>query len=404
MKFRLPKLDSETAVLFFVTFFIGSSVSMLAPLIPEIRNEYSLSYTAAALVFSSYGIARLLISLPSGYLYHRINRRILLAAGLILMAVSSVVAFYSTSFVQFIASQVIMGAGFSFCVTTIVISLSLSATRRNRGKTLGMNTFARSASATVAPAAAGFIAIAFGWRSVYLFYTFVVLAALAIVVIFVKKKELGREEDEEPGGKRKNNIAVTLAVLFMVAFLATFSTAGFKSNVVPLYSKDVLKLDTATISLVLSLMALMHLITSPIAAWYSDKYGRRVFLLLGLLATMLGSFAFLFVDSMAMLVIAAVLLGAGTMIFISPVTILGDITPRAHAGRNYGILRFVIDLGFVLGPVILGYIIDTYGFSAAALVTGSLSLLVFILAYSIVKEPAKHAKINWKRILQIEED
>ena len=351
MRMKLFRLESETAVLFLVTFFVGSSVSILAPLIPEIRSEFGLSYTAAALVFSSYGISRVLLSLPSGYLYHRINRKILLAAGVVLMAVSSVLAFYSSSVIQFILSQAIMGAGFSFCITTIIISLSMASERKNRGKIMGMNTFARSAAAVAAPAAAGFIAVVFSWRMVFMFYALAMLGTLFLVLFYIKGKEIPGKEEKEAAGWKKNNVNYILAVLFMTSFLATFSTAGFKSNVVPLYGRDVLNLDVATISIVLSLMALVHLVTSPVAAWYSDKYGRRIFLLLGLLATMLGSFVFLLAGSLTVLLFSSVLLGFGTLIFVIPVTVMGDITPRNKAGRNYGILRFVTDLGFVLGPV-----------------------------------------------------
>ncbi|MBI2971852.1 MAG: MFS transporter [Candidatus Aenigmarchaeota archaeon] len=397
--FSLPKFDSEVAALFFITFIVGSSVSMLAPLLPEIKQEFGLSYTAAALVFSSYGIARLFLSLPAGYVYNRVNRKLLLASGLLLMLASSLMAFRASSFAEFIASQVVMGAGFSFCVTTVIISLSGLSTKSNRGKVMGSNTFARSAAATVAPAAAGFITLSLGWRAVYLFYVIALGAALVVMHRYAKRQITAREEREH-GGKGGNT--GMLLVLFVVTFLATFSTAGFKSNVVPLYGSDVLRLDTATISMVLSLMAFMHLVTSPIAAWYSDKYGRRIFLLIGLAATALGSFALLFAADVALLIAAAALLGVGTMIFVTPPIIMGDITPHRQAGRNYGILRFTQDLGFVVGPVLLGYTVDTYGFGAAALLTGFLSLFVFVLAYVVVKEPETHAKLNWKRILQIE--
>ncbi len=398
-----PKVDKEIAAFFFVTFFMGMSVSLMAPLIPVIKEDFNLSYTLASFVLTSFGVARMLLALPSGYLYNHVNRKKLLLIGMGLMSVSSLIAGLSQSFAQFLIAQIIMGAGFSFCITTIIISLSVSTESGNRGKVLGMNTFARSAAAVVAPVMSGFIAITLGWRSVFLFYSFITFVAILFILFYIKK-DYKKVREPVIRGNSKNNVRYMLFVLFLVSFLATFTTLGFKSTILPLYSRDVLHLEVAAISLVLSLMAVMHLITSPAAAILSDKYGRKSFLMFGLATTVIGTFLFLFVSNMPMLIVAAIFLGLGTMIFVLPVTIMGDITPHAKAGKYYGIQRFATDLGFVVGPISLGYIVDIYGFTAATLVTILISSVILILAAIFVHEPIKHEKINWRRILQMEED
>lgn len=398
-----PKIDREVAVLFFVTFFVGMSVSLMAPLLPVIRDEFSLSYTLVSLVFSAFGIARLLLALPSGYLYHHASRRTLLLAGVALMSASALITGLSSSFVQLIASQLLMGAGFSLCITTIVISLSLSTTRKNRGSVMGMNTFARSLAAVIGPAVSGILILSLGWRSVFFLYAIMTGAAALFIAAFIKKEQ-AREAGDTVKKRSGTKLRHMLLTLFLVSFLAAFTTVGFKNNMVPLYSKDVLHADVATISVILSLMALVHMATSPAAAVLSDRYGRRIFLLSGLAATVMGTFLFLFVSGLPLLIVAAVLLGFGTVIFVMPVTIIGDITPPEHAGRNYGIQRFLTDLGFVVGPLSLGYVADVYGFTAVTWLTGLLSLAVLALAVLFVKEPIRHRKINWRRILQSDED
>lgn len=397
MKFRLPRISKDIASLFIATFFIAFSVTMMSPILPEIKNEFQLSYTAASLLLSSFAVSRLILSIPSGYLYERINKKNMLIGGIVLLSLGSLIAGLSGSFAMFLASQVIMGAGFSICITTVIVSLSSSATKENRGKLLGMNSFVRSVGGIIAPTLAGIIAVIFAWRSVFLFYT--AISVLCIVLLyFFFSGEVKRPAEKEEETELKN-YKQTLYGLFAIMLLTNIVFMGFRGSTVPLFASDVLKLDSGQIGFLLSVSAFVFLIFAPVSAYLSDRHGRKVFMVLSTLAFTLSVFGFLAAKNEFHLMLLMGLFGYGSIIFVSSTAMLGDITQAKHASKNYSMMRFISDFGMVIGPIVTGIMLDSYGFKAVGWLLGALSFVTFIIALYIIEEPKY--RLDLKRLLNI---
>lgn len=394
---KIPKPDRDTTVLFMVSFFVGMSLSMTVPILPEIRSEFNLTYSTAALVLSSFGFARLLLTLPSGYLYGRIKKKYLLSAGIAALGIGSLMAGMSSTFIEFIIAQVIMGAGFSVCLMVVIVSLSIDSTKKNRGSILGMNTFARTASMVVSPAIAGFITVMLSWRHVFYVYALITLVSLFLVLMLA-----GDEKKISVIGKnaKGNRFNLSLMAVFLAVFATFFVGAGFRNTIMPLYSKDVLNLDVAAISLVMSVAALVHLFAGPLSAFLSDRHGRKFFLSLGMLLTAIGVLSFLFISDLNQLLFVSVIFGVGTITYVIPVAMIGDMT--ANAKKDFSIMRFVSELSFVAGPLVLGVIADFYGFRAAIILTAIVAVASLAAIEIFVKEQKHH--LNWKKVLQLEEE
>lgn len=395
---KLPKVDSESASLFIATFFIAFSVTMMAPILPEIRNEFQLSYTAASLILSSFGISRLILSLPSGWLYERVNKKKLLMAGIATLSAGSLVAGLSSDFLTFLVSQVIMGAGFSVCITTVIVSISSSATKENRGSLLGMNSFVRSLGGIIAPTLAGIIAVSFGWRSMFLFYAGISLLCIVILqLMFSGNVKKAASEDEHEQENR--NYRQTLYAVFAIMFLTNFVFAGFRGSTIPLFASDVMKLDAGQIGMMLSVSAIIFLIFAPVSAYLSDRHGRKVFMVLATFAYTLSIFGFLVAKNYTHMLLLMALFGYGSIIFVSSTAMLGDITSQRKASKNYTMMRFISDLGMVVGPLVTGFILDNYNFKITGWFFGILAFFAFLLALYAVEEPKY--RLSWKKLLNI---
>ncbi|MBI2578750.1 MAG: MFS transporter [Candidatus Aenigmarchaeota archaeon] len=397
MKFGLPRISKDIASLFIATFFIAFSVTMMSPILPEIKNEFQLSYTAASLLLSSFAVSRLILSIPSGYLYEKTNKKNLLIGGIALLSAGSLIAGLSSGFLMFLASQVIMGAGFSICITTVIVSLSSSATKENRGKLLGMNSFVRSVGGIIAPTLAGIIAVIFAWRNVFLFYA--AISVLCIVLLyFFFSGEVKRPAEKEEEAEMKN-YKQTLYGLFAIMLLTNIVFMGFRGSAVPLFASDVLKLDSGQIGFLLSVSAFVFLIFAPVSAYLSDRHGRKVFMVLSTLAFTLSVFGFLVAKNEFHLMLLMGLFGYGSIIFVSSTAMLGDITQAKHASKNYSMMRFISDFGMVIGPVATGLLLDSYGFKAVGWLLGALSFVAFIIALYVIEEPKY--RLDLKRLLNI---
>lgn len=103
-------------------------------------------------------------------------------------------------------------------------------------------------------------------------------------------------------------------------------------------------------------------ITVPIYGKFSDVYGRKVMLLIGVTIFLLGSALSGLSQDMTQLILFRGLqgLGAGALFPIS-LAVIGDLFTPRERGRYQGLFGAVFGLSFIVGPFVGGWITDNVG-------------------------------------------
>src|SRR5712691_11456332 len=101
-------LPPEVAILTAVSFTVALGYGIVAPAIPAFARQFGVSVTAAAGVISVFALLRVVGALPAGRLADRFGESGVMAAGIALVAVSSVLAGLSQSFAELL---VLRGSG-----------------------------------------------------------------------------------------------------------------------------------------------------------------------------------------------------------------------------------------------------------------------------------------------------
>src|SRR5260370_25041041 len=101
-------LPPEVAILTAVSFTVALGFGIVAPAIPAFAKQFGVSAAAAASVISAFALMRVVGALPAGRLVDRFGERRTMAIGILIVAVSSVLAGLSTSLGQLI---VLRGVG-----------------------------------------------------------------------------------------------------------------------------------------------------------------------------------------------------------------------------------------------------------------------------------------------------
>jgi MFS family permease len=111
----------------------------------------------------------------------------------------------------------------------------------------------------------------------------------------------------------------------------------------------------------------------PFAA-ASDKYGRRLIVLIGMIIYVIGTFLCFIAQDIVQLIIFRAIQGAGAYTSILQ-AIIGDIYEKEEHGKGMGLYALSMSLGYFGGIVIGGYISSYLGFKNIFSISGILTII-----------------------------
>ena len=132
---RMPR---EAYVLFCGLFLSVASNNLVTPLLPAIRDDLGISLASVGTFVSAYGMARLIVDLPSGALVARVGPRSITVLGVSLNCVASVVAVFDPNFAVLLAARIVAGTGAGFLAAVVLSALSDIVPAEIRGRVLSL--------------------------------------------------------------------------------------------------------------------------------------------------------------------------------------------------------------------------------------------------------------------------
>jgi len=183
--------------------------------------------------------------------------------------------------------------------------------------------------------------------------------------------------------------------IFGTLFFSIFAAVTGVGVVVPLlpvYAHD-LGASGFYIACIFGAFSFSRTIFLPYFGRLSDKKGRKMLIVMGLMFYAIISMAFLFARNIETLIGVRLLQGVASAMIL-PVTqaYVGDITPSGQEGWVMGLFNMSVFLGLSLGPLIGGIINDVFSLNAAFLCMGVMALAGFF-ASIIFLPPMKSEKI-----------
>jgi DHA1 family multidrug resistance protein-like MFS transporter len=173
---------------------------------------------------------------------------------------------------------------------------------------------------------------------------------------------------------------------FVVLYASQFVAAmgiSMVSPLLPVYAEE-LGASGIWIGLTFSIFALTQMITSPFVGGWSDRFGRKPFIIGGLLLYLVAALGYLAATELWHVLAFRALSGVGTsMIFSVARAYLGLMVPRGQEGRWSGVFTTADIVGFGIGPLLAGTARELFGFDAVfvgmALLMGSGAVIVSLL-------------------------
>ncbi|SDY30114.1 Predicted arabinose efflux permease, MFS family [Modestobacter sp. DSM 44400] len=401
---RSSDLPREVGVLAVIAFVVALGFGIVAPAIPLFARSYGVGTTAVGLAVSAFALFRFSFAFAGGSLVERLGERLVLTAGLVIVAVGTGLAGLAGSFPVFLALRAAGGIG-SAMFTVAALSLLLRTARpAERGRAAATYQGGFILGGIAGPAAGGFLTEVSPRLPFFLYAGFLLVAGAVALVLLrdgARPAPAAPPAPVAPGADQAGGTEPTAAVpttgtptggvraalrspAYRAALVANLGVGwmlfGVRNSLVPLYVTEDLGKTAAWAGAGLLAGSLAQAVGLLRAGRWSDSWGRRPSLVLGAALTTAATATLALPAHTGVFLLAMATVGLGASLLSSvPAAIVGDVSPQ-RGGRVVAVFSMVADLGAVSGPLIAGYLTDAFSFQVAFAVSAGVLALGLLAA------------------------
>jgi multidrug resistance protein len=352
--------------------------SIAVPVLPDLGRRLGASPTVLGLLFGSFGITLLGVSIPMGAVSDRIGRKRPLLAGMLAVVLASLVFAFADSLAVLFVARMVQGAADA---VTWVVGLALLADAyapAERGRMNGIVMSGASFGFMVGPTMGGWLYEIGG-----LSLPFLSVAALALVATtacaFIHVPAMARPRDTAP---ILSVVRIPAVASCAAAVIVAAATLAMLEPVLALHLQS-MGVNPGRIGTLFGVAALVTIVLHPVYGHLSDRYGSRRLMLLGLAlcACMLPVFGLAGTFSSAM-VLYPLQIVAAAMAVTPSLAYMADATSEAGVesfGVSYGVYNVAWGIGLLVGPAVGGALFEDLGLSRLMVVWAPVMLALTLL-------------------------
>ena len=384
-------LPKEVLALTGVGFLVALGFGVVAPALPLFARHFGVSKTAAGAVISAFALMRLLTAPFVGRLVNAAGERVVLAAGIGIVAVSSLLAGLSQSYWELLVLRGAGGVGsimFSVSAASILIRVTPSHLR-GRAQGVWAGSFLIG---LVAGPAVGTVA-SFSLRFPFFLYAGTLVFAGGWGLAALRRSEFAARQsvrvEPMPLVAALRNRAYVAALV--AGFAGDWAFVGARTAIIPQFVHDRLHLGNGWVYAAFLISSIVSGALLLPFGRVADTIGRRPVIVGGLLAGAAGFALLPVAPVIGGLVVAMGLVGvASAADSVAPGAVMGDVV-GSRGGTVVAVFQMSGDLGAVLGPVVAGWIADWQGYAATFVVSAVISLapIPFVLSAPETLTPSR---------------
>ncbi|MBA3745087.1 MAG: MFS transporter [Sporichthya sp.] len=381
-RFATSEMPREVWVLAAVAFSVALGFGIVAPVIPIFAREFGVGQTAAGLVISAFAFMRLCFSPFGGWLVNKFGERVIMATGIGIVAVSSLLTGLSQNYEQMLALRAIGGVGsvmFSVSAQSLMLR-SVPTSMRGQASSRFYGGFLLGG--LTGPALGGLLG-GITLRLPFFLYAGTLTVAGAIAMVFLHRS--AKVEDTAAADVPVTTLRTALKDRGYQAALAVnagtgWAIFGIRSSLVPLFVVEALHRGTVWVGLGLLVGSITDVILLQKTGKLADSIGRRPMLLGGTALGAGGALVLAFAPHLPAYLFAMALLGAASsMLSVGPSAVVGDVV-QGRGGTVVSTFGMASDLGAVVGPLVAGALAEHAGYGAAFTSTALVLTIGFVMA------------------------
>lgn len=373
------RLPADVWVLVAAAFAVAIGYGLVAPVLPQFARSFDVSVTAASVIVSAFAFFRLVFAPAGGFLVDKLGERWVYMSGLLIVVVSTLATGLAQNYWQLLVFRGLGGLGSTMFTISAMALLTRLSPPGARGRIAGLYATAFLIGNIGGPVLGGLLA-GFGMRIPFFVYAGTLLVATGVVAVFLRG---GRRPSPDDGSPEQEPLPVAEALRhsgYRAALISSFvngwTSFGVRVAIVPLFAAANFDAGAGIAGTALASFAVGTASVVSAAGWLSDRYGRRPMVILGLVISGVTTLVLGWCDTVPLLVAASVIAGMGAGILNpSQQAAVADVIGADRAGgKVLATFQMASDSGAILGPVVVGLVVDLLGYKAGFAVSGVLLL------------------------------
>ncbi|MEM2465314.1 MAG: MFS transporter [Candidatus Bathyarchaeia archaeon] len=349
------------------------------PIMPVLMETFQLTYAAATMLMTLFVIGAFVVSLPIGSLVRSLGPKKVGIVMLICLIVGSLLGCFAAGYEVLLVSRFIEGLALGAAYIYAPALVTLWFPPEELGKAMGILMTFMPVGVTVSYIVGPLLVVA-SWQSVWWFSTIIAIIICMLFAALTKMPQVSptsskieKEKSKESSRKAYANIDIWLVAI--AYFCYNYTTLAFMSWL-PSYYVNAAGWALPTASLIATIGPIMMIPFGPVGGAVADKIKSMrkpaiaSLALLGVTLPLATYFTDIWIALLYIIIVGIIWSFTPPCVTAAPGIILGP----ELAGVGLGILNLMAQLGIMIGPLVLGFLIPT-GWSTAYL---SLAPICFI--------------------------
>lgn len=379
---RLPR---AVWVLTATNFLVAVGFGVVIPVLSPFARTFNATVFQLGLVVSLFAAMRLVTSPFATRLAALIGERNAIALGMLIVATTTFLVALSPNLWWLMTFRALGGVG-SATFTIAAFNLLLSTTPQHlRGRASGLSQGGFLLGNMAGPAIGGLLG-AISLQAPFYFYTVMLLAAGGVAFVMLP----ARSEPLPTAAATPRRLGeVVHDIRFQAACLAGFSqgwqSIGVRSALVPVIITETFARTTTWSGIAFAIAATVQALSLAPAGLATDRIGRRPVLITAGLICGGASLAMPVAPNVwVMIALLGVYAIGGAMQGTAPSAAVGDVS-GGRGGTPAAAYSMTQDLGAIMGPLIVGAIVDASGYFAGFAVGSGILFAGAVVAALIPK-------------------
>jgi MFS family permease len=376
-------MPREVVVLAAVAFAVAVGFGVVAPALPVFARDFGVGRTAAGAVISAFAFMRFVSALGGGRLVDRLGERVVLASGIAIVAVSSALCGLAQSYLQLLLLRAVGGIGSAMFTVSALSLLLRVVSPAQRAQASGLFQGGFLLGGVTGPAFGGLLA-GISLRIPFFVYAATLAVAGSIAMVFLSHSSLRAKERTAPRPERTKLTDALANPAYRTALVtnlgAGWTLFGIRSSLVPLFVIEGLHRDPLWTGIGLLVTSLVQAVLLLPAGHLADTRGRRPALILGTSAVAASMLVMAASTSVPLYVGAMALFGVGgAFLGTASSAVVGDVA-GGGGGTVVAAYQMSSDLGAITGPLLAGWLVDSYSYAAAFGASAGILLVGVVMA------------------------